>query len=165
MNTIVDIRPAVDHLKAQLGSLLRMRDLLLEQQEAVENSDATKVLQAVALLKAELANRVSLEETRERLLAEWAEELDCLPGEISAAQLADLDPACGPEIRSLSRQVHEEALTVQSLHSYVQALLRSELNFVSCLVDALYPNQQTGVYAADGSSDERTFPRSLDVRS
>lgn len=154
------------HLDAQLNSLLSLRDLLAEQDDAVEAADAERVIEAVGELRVQLAGRVQLESERERLVNQWARQLGCLPDEVSASKLAELDPANGEEIRSLSRQIHTEALRVQSMHAQVQERLRSELSFVSCLVDALYPSANPGGYDPAGKvSDTPSIPSTLDVKS
>ena len=159
----IESREVIIHLQAQLASLLGLRDVMAEQDDAVEASDPQRVLDAVAELRVQLAGRVQIETEREQLLGKWSALLDCLPEEISAGRLAELDPANGSEIRKLSADIHTEALRVQSMHAQVQERLRSELNFVSCLVDALYPPTNAGGYSVSGPAQPKV-PMALDVR-
>lgn len=166
MITLEDTKQVVNHLDAQLNSLLKMRDVLDEQDDAVEASDAERVLAAVGELRVQLAERVQLESDREKLINAWARKLQCLPEEVTASRLAEADPQNGPRIQELSRMIHTEALRVQSMHAQVQARLRSELSFVSCLVDALYPAQTPGGYSPAGQTAPVTsIPSTVDVKS
>lgn len=161
----IDAAQVVNHLEAQLKSLLRLKDILLEQDDAVASEDAQRVLDSVGELRVHLAERVELESQRERLLNSWARDLNCLPEEVSARKIAEQDELHGDRIRSLSEEVHREAIRVQSMHSQVQTRLRSELSFVSCLVDALYPKTDPGSYSPHQTSKTPTPLRTLDVKS
>ena len=65
----IESREVIIHLQAQLASLLGLRDVLAEQDDAVEASDPQRVLDAVAELRVQLAGRVQIETEREQLLA------------------------------------------------------------------------------------------------
>ena len=162
---MIDGSQVLNHLEEQLQSLHSLKDLLEEQDEAVSAEDPQRVLEAVGQLRVQLAARVDLESRREAMLQKWADSLGCLPEEVSASSLAEQDPVNGKRIRSMSAEIHQEAIKVQSLHNLVQSRLRSELSFVSCLVDALYPKNDAGSYSPHKTTKTPTLPRTLDVKS
>lgn len=155
---------ALAHMQAQLGSLRAMSDILEEQEQAVRSGRGDLVLESVARLRGELVERVRLEEERDLLIRQWADQLGCAPEQVTASRLAEIDPARGPELQSLSDQLHDEALRVQAQQQHTQALMRAELRFVSHLVDALYPGRQSGAYQPGNPAPTTPGPTSVELR-
>jgi len=164
MNYILDIDSLVAHMQEQLSSLQSMNKILDRQEEAVKDGDTELVLQTVSQLKGELVERVRLEERRERFMAQWAGELGCSPEEVTVSRISSLDPQRKEQLESLSQQLHQVALQVQTKQEYCKVLMRSELKFVSHLVDALYPGHTSGAYTPGDNLPQVRPALSLDVR-
>lgn len=164
MNQVLDIDLLVAHMQEQVNSLEHMTQILDRQEEAVRAGDADAVLASVAQIRDELVRRVQLEETRERLIMQWAKELGCTPEEVTVSKLSLSDPSRSTSLQSLSGQLHELAIEVQAKQEYCRALLRSELQFVSHLVDAMYPGRNSGAYQPGSQMPQSTPALSLDIQ-
>jgi hypothetical protein len=164
MNGVLDMDSLIAHMQEQVNSLHHMEEILDRQEAAVRIGDADAVLTSVSQIRDELIRRVQLEEARERMVIEWARELGCTPEEVTVSRLAQNDPSRSKSLQDLSDQLHKLATTVQAKQEYCRALLRSELQFVSHLVDAMYPGRNSGAYTPGSQLPAATPALSLDVR-
>lgn len=160
----LDIGTLVAHMKAQLASLESMDRILDSQEDAVRNSDTDAVIRSVSQLKGELVQRVQLEQQRDMLTRQWAGELGCSPEEITVSRISEMHAAAKPQLEDLSDRLHRMALQVQTKQEFCKNLMRSELKFVSHLVDALYPGQNSGTYQPGENLPRPKAAMSLDVR-
>ena len=164
MNKVLDMDTLVNHMQQQVDSLRRMEQILDQQETAVRAGDTEAVLSTVSLIRDELMKRVELEQSRELIIEQWAKDLGCSTDEVTVSRLAASDSSRAPMLQSLSDQLHELAITVQAKQEYCRALLRSELQFVSHLVDAMYPGRNSGTYKPGSQVPSAAPALSLDVR-
>lgn len=152
MTSPINLEPVRKHLSDQIGSVNRLLNYLDEQEQAIRDQDVQEVMAATTRLQGEVIRRARLEEEREVLLGGIAIKLGCLPEQVTARRLAELDPdGLGNEVRLLSEQLSDLVQRLQLRHEHVRALMQSELAFVSHLLQALSPQDKPAeAYGRDG---------------
>jgi flagellar biosynthesis/type III secretory pathway chaperone len=138
------------HLEAQLVSVRRLLQVVLEQGAAIRRRDVAGVVSLTGMLQAELQRRALLEDERARLLERAGSRLGLPAGGVTLAlleRLMDADSAAGArarsaELRGLLEQVQRE-------HYVNRALMTQELAFLDHLLRLAGQGGDT-VYDATG---------------
>jgi hypothetical protein len=123
------------HLDVQRDSARRLLDLVLAQGRAIRERDVATVLERLADVKAEMANRETLDEERTGLILQAALRLGAEPSQVTLDALARLMPPdqgaaayeASAELRGLLAEIARE-------HGINRALMRQELSFLDHLV-------------------------------
>lgn len=123
------------HLDLQRASARRLLDLVLAQGRAIRARDVGTVLERLSDVKAEMANRETLDEERSGLIAQAGLRLGVEPAGVTLDALAKLMPPddaaaayeASAELRGLLAEIARE-------HGINRALMRQELAFLDHLV-------------------------------
>jgi flagellar biosynthesis/type III secretory pathway chaperone len=140
----------IAHLDAQLVSVRRLLQVVLEQGAAIRRRDVANVVTLTGILQAELQRRKLIEDERARLLERAGIRLGLPAGGVTLAlleRLMDAQSAQGARARSAElRGLLEE---VQREHYVNRALMNQELAFLDHLLRLAGQGGDT-VYDATG---------------
>ena len=142
MTTIVEADPlgsdVLAHLDAQIASVQRLLEIVLEQGAAIRARDVHTVVRFAGLLHGELARRGQIEATRSRLL-ERAGALLGIPAQaVTLTRLSVLmDPARARLAAERSAQLRGLLEELRREHSCNRALMQIELSFLDHLMQSL----------------------------
>ncbi len=126
------------HLDAQIASVQRLLEVVLEQGAAIRARDVHTVVRFAGLLHGELARRSQIEATRSRLL-ERAGALLGIPAQaVTLTRLSVLlDPTCAQLAAARSAQLRGLLEELRREHSCNRALMQIELSFLDHLMQSL----------------------------
>jgi hypothetical protein len=126
------------HLDAQIASVQRLLEIVLEQGAAIRARDVHAVVRFAGLLHGELARRAQIEATRSRLL-ERAGALLGIPAQaVTLTRLSVLiDPARAQLAAERSARLRGLLEELRREHACNRALLQIELSFLDHLMQSL----------------------------
>ncbi len=142
MTTLVEVDPlgadVLAHLDAQLASVQRLLEVVLEQGAAIRARDVHAVVRFAGLLHGELACRGQIEATRSRLL-ERAGALLGIPAQaVTLTRLSVLiDPARAQLAAERSARLRGLLEELRREHACNRALMQIELSFLDHLMQSL----------------------------
>ncbi len=126
------------HLDAQIASVQRLLEIVLDQGAAIRARDVHTVVRFAGLLHGELARRRQIEDTRSRLLEQAGAQLG-IPAQ--AVTLTRLSALMGPAHAALAaeRSARLRGLVeeLRREHSCNRALMQIELSFLDHLMRSL----------------------------
>jgi hypothetical protein len=142
MPAIVETDPlAADvlaHLDAQIASVQRLLEIVLEQGAAIRARDVHTVVRLAGLLHGELACRRQIEETRSRLLERAGAQLGIAAGAVTLTRLSVLlRPAHAQLAAERSARLRGLLEELRREHSCNRALMQIELSFLDHLMRSL----------------------------
>jgi hypothetical protein len=141
-NAIVETEPlALDvlaHLDAQIASVKRLLEIVLEQGAAIRARDVHTVVRFAGLLHGELARRQQIEENRSRLLERAGAQLGIPAQAVTLTRLSVLLDPAGAQLAA-ERSAHLRGLLeeLRREHSCNRALMQIELSFLDHLMRSL----------------------------
>jgi hypothetical protein len=126
------------HLDAQVASVQRLLEIVLEQGAAIRARDVHTVVRFAGLLHGELARREQIEQTRSQLL-ERAGALLGIPAQaVTLSRLSVLlDPAHAKLAAERSAQLRGLLEELRREHACNRALMQIELSFLDHLMQSL----------------------------
>ena len=141
------------HLDAQIASVQRLLEIVLEQGAAIRARDVHAVVRFAGLLHGELARRAQIEATRSRLL-ERAGALLGIPAQaVTLTRLSVLlDPARAQLAAERSAQLRGLLEELRREHACNRALMQIELSFLDHLMQSLALDAGVHGYDARGTT-------------
>jgi hypothetical protein len=146
-------RDVLAHLDAQIASVQRLLEIVLEQGAAIRARDVHTVVRFAGLLHGELARRREIEETRSRLLERVGAQLGIPAQAVTLTRLsvllhptdAQLAAERSAQLRGLLEELRRE-------HSCNRALMQIELSFLDHLMRTLSLDAGVEGYDPRGST-------------
>jgi FlgN protein len=143
----------LSHLDAQLASVQRLLEIVLEQGAAIRARDVHTVVRFAGLLHGELARRGPIEETRSALLERAGAELGIPAQTVTLSRLSVLlHPAHALLAAERSAQLRGLLEELRREHSCNRALLQIELSFLDHLMQSLALDAGVHGYDPRGST-------------
>ncbi len=141
------------HLDAQIASVQRLLEIVLEQGAAIRARDVHAVVRFAGLLHGELARRQQIEATRSQLL-ERAGMLLGIPAQaVTLTRLSVLlDPARAQLAAERSAQLRGLLEELRREHACNRALMQIELSFLDHLMQSLALDAGVHGYDARGTT-------------
>ncbi len=141
------------HLDAQIASVQRLLEIVLEQGAAIRARDVHTVVRLAGLLHGEIARRQQIEETRSRLL-ERAGALLGIPAQaVTLSRLSVLlDPARAHLAAERSAQLRGLIEELRREHSCNRVLMQIELSFLDHLMQSLALDAGVHSYDSRGAT-------------
>jgi hypothetical protein len=141
------------HLDAQIASVQRLLEIVLEQGAAIRARDVHTVVRFAGLLHGELARRQQIEATRSQLL-ERAGALLGIPAQaVTLTRLSVLlDPARAQLAAERSAQLRGLLEELRREHACNRALMQIELSFLDHLMQSLALDAGVHGYDARGTT-------------
>jgi hypothetical protein len=141
------------HLDAQIASVQRLLEIVLEQGAAIRARDVHTVVRFAGLLHGELARRQQIEATRS-LLLERAGALLGIPAQaVTLTRLSVLlDPARAQLAAERSAQLRGLLEELRREHACNRALMQIELSFLDHLMQSLALDAGVHGYDARGTT-------------
>jgi flagellar biosynthesis/type III secretory pathway chaperone len=157
MTPIVEANPlAADvlaHLDAQLASVQRLLEIVLEQGAAIRARDVHTVVRFAGLLHGELARRAQIEDTRSLLLERAGAQLGIPAQAVTLTRLSALmDPADAALAAERSAHLRGLVEELRREHSCNRALMQIELSFLDHLMRSLALEHSVDGYDPRGST-------------
>jgi hypothetical protein len=135
----------IPHLDRQIRSARRLLEIVLAQGAAIRARDVEGVLARLADLQGEMAQRLLLEQERDRLMDHAAATLGLPLDEVDVESLLRLEPhADGVEVRRLSAELKGLVNETARMHEQNRVLIRQELSFLDHLMRLLSGSWQAG---------------------
>ncbi|MGH2855164.1 MAG: flagellar export chaperone FlgN [Solirubrobacteraceae bacterium] len=161
MPAIVEANPlALDvlaHLDAQLASVGRLLEIVLEQGAAIRARDVHTVVRFAGLLHGELARRSEIEDTRSLLLERAGAQLGIPAQAVTLTRLSVLmDPAHAALAAERSARLRGLVEELRREHSCNRALMQIELSFLDHLMRSLSLDAGVDSYDPRGSTAGRS---------
>jgi hypothetical protein len=154
----------VGHLGRQVRSAQRLLELVIAQGAAIRARDVESVLARLADLQGEMAQRLTLEQERERLLVRAAGDLGVRPEEVDVESMLTLEPHVdGSEARRLSAQLKGLVLETERIHDQNRVLIRQELSFLDHLMRLMSGAWQAG-YSPTGMTSAPQTANAVNAR-
>jgi len=126
------------HLDAQIASVRRLLEIVLEQGVAIRARDVHGVVRLAGLLYAELSRREEIECERSLLLERAAARLGTEPGLVTVTGLLGLiDANSGRLVAARSAELRGLLDELRREHSCNRAIMHIELSFLDHLMQAL----------------------------
>ncbi len=126
------------HLDAQIASVERLLEIVLQQGAAIRTRDVHAVVRLAGLLYAELTRREEIECERSLLLERAAAQLQIKPGVVTVTHLlALMDLASGRLLTARSAQLRGLLDELRREHSCNRAIMQIELSFLDHLMQSL----------------------------
>lgn len=123
------------HLDVQRASARRLLGLVLAQGRAIRERDVATVLERLSDVKAEMANRETLDAERAGLLAQAGLRLQLDPGRVTLEALTFLmSPDESAAAHEASAELRGLLAEIAREHGINRALMRQELAFLDHLV-------------------------------
>jgi hypothetical protein len=145
------------HLDAQLASVQRLLEIVLEQGAAIRARDVHTVVRFAGLLHGELARRGPIEETRLALLQRAGVLLGIPAQAVTLTRLSVLlEPAHALLAAERSAQLRGLLEELRREHSCNRALLQIELSFLDHLMQSLALDAGVHGYDPRGSTTSST---------
>ncbi|MFI5004652.1 MAG: flagellar export chaperone FlgN, partial [Solirubrobacterales bacterium] len=152
INAIVGTDPLASdvlaHLDAQIASVRRLLEIVLEQGAAIRSRDVHTVVRLAGLLHGELARRSQIEETRSLLLERAGAQLGIPAQAVTLTRLSVLlHPAHAQLAAERSARLRGLLEELRREHSCNRALMQIELSFLDHLMQSL--SLDAGVHSYD----------------
>jgi hypothetical protein len=142
------------HLAAQIASVQRLLEIVIEQGAAIRARDVHTVVRLAGMLHGELSRRELIEHERSLLLARAGERLGVAPELISVARLTALmDPGNARLVSERSAQLRGLLDELRREHSCNRAIMQIELSFLDHLMQSLALDGRVHGYDPRGGSD------------
>lgn len=140
------------HLDKQIRSSKRLLEIVVAQREAIRTRDVDGVLARLAELQGEMAQRLVLEQERERLIGAAATRLGLPFEEVDIEGILSLEPGRdGGPARRLSAELKGLVDETARIHAQNQVLIKQELSFLDHLMRLLSGSWQAG-YSPTGQT-------------
>ena len=154
-------RDVLEHLDAQLRSVARLLEIVLEQGVAIRARDVHDVVRLAGLLHGELTRRAAIEQNRAALLQRAGEQLGVPPQAVTLTRLAALmDPAHARAAAERSARLRGMLEELRREHACNRALMQIELSFLDHLMRSLAIDEAVHGYDPRGAvTDARTGGR------
>lgn len=135
----------LEHLGRQLESSRRLLEIVILQRDAIRRQDVETVLASLADVQAEMGYRARLEQERDGLLAEAADERGAAPETLDLEDVLVGRPAdeC-LQARTMSAELRGLIVEVGRIHDQNRVLIRQELTFLDHLMRVLSGTPQSG---------------------
>jgi hypothetical protein len=141
------------HLDAQIESVQRLLEVVLEQGAAIRARDVHNVVRLAGHLHGELTRRAQIEHKRSELLTRAGVQLGIAPGAVTLTRLralmgegaAALAAERSAQLRGLLAELRRE-------HSCNRALMQIELSFLDHLMKSLALDGAVHSYDAEGAT-------------
>ncbi len=146
------------HLDAQLGSVRRLLEIVLEQGAAIRTRDVHTVVRLAGLLHGELTRREQIERERSLLLEGAGARLGVPAHLVTLTRLRELMDPAGAQIAEVrSAELRGLINELRREHSCNRAIMRIELSFLDHLMKSLALDGGVHGYdpRASTSSDHR----------
>ncbi len=141
------------HLQAQIASVQRLLEIVLEQGVAIRARDVHEVVRLAGLLHGELSRREQIERQRTLLLASAAARLGIEPGQVSVTRLtAQMQPAAADAVNERSARLRGLLQELRAVHACNRAVMKIELSFLDHLMQSLALDQRTHGYDGRGAT-------------
>jgi hypothetical protein len=141
------------HLDAQLASVGRLLEIVLEQGAAIRARDVHTVVRQAGLLHGELTRRAGIEETRSELLQRAGALLGIPAYAVTLSRLAVLmAPAHARVAAERSARLRGLVAELRREHACNRALMRVELSFLDHLMRTLALDSSVQGYDPRGST-------------
>jgi hypothetical protein len=141
------------HLDAQIASVQRLLEIVLDQGAAIRARDVHTVVRFAGLLHGELARRRQIEETRSRLLERAGAQLGIPAQTVTLTRLSVLmDPAHAQLAAERSARLRGLLEELRREHSCNRALMQIELSFLDHLMQSLALDAGVHGYGPRGST-------------
>jgi hypothetical protein len=142
INAIVEADPLASdvlaHLDAQIASVQRLLEIVLEQGAAIRARDVHTVVRYAGLLHGELARRSQIEETRSQLLERAGAQLGIPAHAVTLTRLSVLlRPAHAQLAAERSARLRGLLEELRREHACNRALMHIELSFLDHLMRSL----------------------------
>lgn len=156
MPPIVETHPlAADvlaHLDAQIASVQRLLEIVLEQGTAIRARDVHTVVRLAGLLHGELSRRAQIEQTRSELLQRAGAQLGVPAPAVTLTRLSVLmDPARAQLAAERSAQLRGLLAELRREHACNRALMQVELSFLDHLMKSLSLDSSVHSYDPRGT--------------
>jgi hypothetical protein len=136
------------HLDAQIASVRRLLEIVLEQGAAIRARDVHTVVRLAGLLHGELARRSQIEENRSLLLERAGAQLGISAQAVTLTRLSVLlHPAHAQLAAERSARLRGLLEELRREHSCNRALMQIELSFLDHLMQSL--SLDAGVHSYD----------------
>jgi hypothetical protein len=157
MTTTVATDPLVydvlAHLDAQIASVQRLLEVVLEQGAAIRARDVHTVVRLAGLLHGEVARRRQIEDTRSQLLARAGAQLGIPAAAVTLTRLSVLmSPAHAGLAAERSARLRGLIEELRREHSCNRALMQVELSFLDHLMKSLSLDASVHNYDPRGAS-------------
>ena len=140
------------HLEKQIRSSKRLLEIVIAQGAAIRARDVDGVLARLAELQGEMAQRLVLEQERERLIGAAAARLGVPATDVDIEGILSLEPASdGGPARRLSAELKGLVDETARIHAQNQVLIKQELSFLDHLMRLLSGSWQAG-YSPTGQT-------------
>jgi hypothetical protein len=141
------------HLDAQIASVQRLLEIVLEQGAAIRARDVHTVVRFAGLLHGEVARRREIEETRSRLLERAGAQLGIPAQAVTLTRLSVLLNAADAQLAAeRSAQLRGLLEELRREHSCNRALMQIELSFLDHLMRTLSLDAGVDGYDPRGST-------------
>jgi hypothetical protein len=155
----------LEHLGRQVASSRRLLEIVILQRDAIRRQDVDTVLASLADVHAEMGFRARLEQERDGLLAEAAEQRGAAPDTLDLDDLlAGRPPAECLQARTMSAELRGLIVEVGRIHDQNRVLIRQELTFLDHLMRVLSGTPQGG-YSPTGWLREPQAATVVDARA
>jgi hypothetical protein len=176
INTFVDADPLASdvlaHLDAQLASVQRLLEIVLEQGVAIRARDVHAVVRFAGLLHGELARRAAIEENRSVLLERAGARLGIPAQAVTLSRLSVLmGPAAAELAAERSARLRGLVEELRREHSCNRALMQLELSFLNHLMQSLaldagvHSYDPRGFISTGAEAARHGAPRVLDLQA
>lgn len=141
------------HLDAQIASVRRLLEIVLEQGAAIRARDVHTVVRLAGLLHGELMRRQQIEDARSRLLKHAGALLEIPAQAVTLTRLSVLiEPAHARLAAEHSAQLRGLLEELRREHSCNRALMQIELSFLDHLMRSLSLDASVHSYDPRGST-------------
>jgi hypothetical protein len=157
MTPIVETNPlscdVLAHLDAQIASVGRLLEIVLEQGAAIRARDVHTVVRLAGLLHGELTRRAQIEQTRSQLLERAGAQLGLPAFTVTLTSLSALmDPPSAQLAGERSAQLRGLVAELRREHSCNRALMQIELSFLNHLMRSLSLDASVHSYDPRGAT-------------
>lgn len=142
------------HLHAQIASVQRLLEIVLEQGAAIRAREVHEVVRLAGLLHGELTRREQIERERTLLLNSAGARLGIEPGRVTVTLLSELmEPDTAQVVRERSARLQGLLDELRSVHACNRAVMRIELSFLDHLMQSLSLDHSAHGYDLRGTVD------------
>jgi len=146
----------IAHLDHQVGSAQRLLQIVLAQGAAIRARDVETVVRYAGAMEVEMERRISIEQTRAKLLERAGGHLGVTASSVTLELLTQLlDPPTAELARERSTQLRGLLEEAKREHTLNRALMHQELAFLDHLLLVL-DGDGSGAYQSDGATGSAT---------
>ncbi|HTZ86078.1 MAG TPA: flagellar export chaperone FlgN [Solirubrobacteraceae bacterium] len=143
------------HLHAQIASVERLLEIVVEQGTAIRTRDVHEVVRLAGLLHGELSRREQIERDRTVLLQRAGARLGIEPARVTVTQLAALmEPGTARAVRERSARLQGLLDELRGVHNCNREVMRIELAFLDHLMQSLQLDHATHSYDPRGAVND-----------